>query len=130
MKTLEIQSGRWQEFCEKFTEFNRGSLLTIEIIGRDGIRAEVFRDVPLDKMTFDKTDACNDVINVGLNGGPDQRKLNHIVIDPMHLRIRQAEAGKKLLEIGSENGTTLMTFHSGHFPQREDYEENRTVVRL
>lgn len=128
MKTQEIRSEDWQDFCEKFSEANRGSLLTVEIIGADGIRSEVVRDLPLDKMTFDPTDACNDVISISLSSAPDQRKINHFVIDPFHLRIRQAEGGKKLLEIGSENGTTLVTFHSGRFPPIDFGGEKRFAL--
>jgi hypothetical protein len=128
MNIQEIRSEDWQEFCKKFTEANRGSLLTIEVIGTDGIRSDVARDVPFDKMTFDTTDACNDVISITLGSAPDQRKINHFVIDPMHLRIRRAEAGKKLLEMGSENGTTLVTFHSGRFPQVNFSEEKRVAI--
>jgi len=128
MKTQEIPNEEWQEFCEKFTEFNRGSLLTVEVIGGDGIRSDVARELPLNKMTFDTTDACSDVISLNLGSAPDQRKINHFVIDPMHLRIRQAEAGKKLLEIGCENGTTLVTFHSGRFPQINFSEGKRLAI--
>ena len=128
MKTQEIPSEDWQEFCEKFTEFNRASLLTVEVIGADGIRRDIARDLPLNKMTFDTTDACNDVITMNLGSGPDQRKINHFMIEPIHLRIRQAEVGKKLLEIASENGTTLVTFHSGRFPQMNFSEEKRFAI--
>lgn len=130
MNIPEIRSEDWQEFCEKFTHFNRGSFLTVEVIGSDGIRGELARDLPLSKMTFDKTDACSDIISIALGTAPDQRKLNHSVIEPIHLRIRQAEAGKKLLEIGSETGTTLVTFHSGRFPQMKNFSEEKRYAGL
>ena len=125
MKIQEIPNEDWQEFCEKFTEFNRDSLLTVEVIGADGIRRDVARELPLNKMTFDTTDACSDVISLNLGSAPDQRKINHFVIDPMHLRLRPGEAGRKLLEIASENGTTLVTFHSDRFPQMQNFSEER-----
>ncbi len=125
MKTQEISSDDWQEFCEKVTEANRNSLLTIEMIASDGIRSDVARELPLHKMTFDTTDACNDVITFSLDSEPDGRKVNHLVIEPIHLRIRQDEEGKKLLEIGSESGVTLVTFHSGRFPDMKDFGEEK-----
>jgi hypothetical protein len=127
-KIEEIRSEDWGDFCEKFTEFNRESLLTIEVIGKDGIRSEIVSELPLDKMTFDTTDACNNVISISLGTKPDQRKTNHFIIDPVHLRIRQMEAGKKILEIAAENGTNLVTFHSGRFPQTQFSEEKRFAI--
>src|SRR5690606_37402170 len=129
MKTQEINSEDWQEFCEKFTEANRDSLLTIATIKADGIRSDLARDLPLKKMTFNTTDACNDIISISLDSEPDQRKINHFIIDPRHLRIRQSEEGEKFLEIGSENGVTLVTFHSGRFPDMKNFgEEKRFAI--
>ena len=130
MNTQEIRSEDWQEFCQKFTEFNRGSLLTIEVIGGDGILSEVAHELHLDKMMFDTTDACNNVISFSLGTNPDQRKINHFIIEPIHVRIRQLPEGKKVLEIGSETGTNLVTFHSGRFPVKGDFKEEKHVAIL
>ncbi len=127
MNTQEIRSEDWREFCEKFTEASRGSLLTIEQIDSDGIRSDVVRDLPLDKMTFDTTDACNDMISISLGSKPDQRKLNHFAVDPIYVRIRN-EGGKKVLQIGAENGVTFVTFHSGSFPQLTLSEDRRYAI--
>ena len=118
MKIEEIKSTEWGEFCRAFSEANRGSLLTIELITADGIRSEIAQDQPLDRMTFDRTDACSDVISVSL-GLSGERKRHHFIVDPIHLLVRKGEAGKKFLEIRGENGTTLVTFHSGRFPQTD-----------
>lgn len=125
MNTQHIRSADWREFCEKFTEFNCGSLLCIETIGGDGIRDELFRDLPLDKITFDKTDACNDVISVSLLGQAGQRKENHFVIEPVDMQIKQSKEGNKVLQIRAENGTTLITFHSGRFTQMNNFSEEK-----
>ena len=124
MRTQEIQSEDWQEFCKKFTDFNHGSLLTVEMIAPDGVPSEIARDRPLDKMTYDKTDACNDIISISL-GEPNQKKTNHFVIEPIHLRLTQAEGGKKLLQMTAENGITLVTFHSGRFPQLNNFSDEK-----
>jgi hypothetical protein len=126
--TQHIRNDDWREFCEKFTEFNRGSLLTIERIGPDGIRSELFRDLPLDKMTFDKTDACNDIISISLVSRADQRKENHFVIEPVDLQIKQSNEGNKILQLRAENGTTLVTFHSGRFPEMENFSDEKRLA--
>ena len=128
MNTQHIRSSDWREFCEKFTEFNRGSLVNIETVGADGIRRELFRDLPLDKMTFDKTDACSDVISISLVSRADQRKENHFVIEPVDMQIKQSPEGNKILQIRAENGTTLVTFHSGRFPDMNFGEEKRLAI--
>jgi hypothetical protein len=125
MNTQHIRSKDWREFCDKFTEYNRGSLLSIDAIGADGIRGELFRDLPLDKMTFDKTDACNDIISISLVSRADQRKENHLVIEPVDMQIKQSKEGNKVLQIRAENGTTLVTFHSGRFPDMSLGHEQR-----
>lgn len=127
MNTQEIRSEDWREFCEKFTQASRGSLLTLEQIDSDGIRSDIGRDLPLDKMTLDTTDACNDVISIALGSGPDQRKMNHFMVDPVYLRIR-TEGGRKVLQIGAEGGVTLVTFHSGAFPQLTFSEDRRYAI--
>lgn len=121
MNTQHIRSSDWREFCEKFTGFNRGSLLSVETVGADGIRSELFRDLPLDKMTFDKTDVCNDIISISLVGRADQRKENHFVIDPVDMQLKESNEGNKVLQIRAENGTTLVTFHSGKFPDMKNF---------
>lgn len=128
MNTQHIRSEDWQEFCEKFTEFSRGSFLTIETIGADGIRSEVFLDTPLEKMTFDMLDACVDVISISLTSRSDQRKENHFVIDPVDLQLKQSNDGRKILQIRAENGTTLVTFHSGRFPEIINFSKERQMA--
>jgi hypothetical protein len=128
MNTQHIRSADWREFCDKFTEFNRGSLLTIELVGADGVRSELFRDLPLDKMTFDKTDACTDILSISLVGRADQRKENHLAIDPVDLQIKESKEGNKILQIRAENGTTLITFHSGRFPEMNFSETKKFAI--
>ena len=116
MNNQEIPSEDWAGFCEKFTEANRGSLLIVEIVERDGIQSDVARDLPLEKMTFDKTDACSDIISISL-GQAGERRISHLVIEPIRVLLTKTKEGSKLLQIEAENGTTLVTFHSGRFSQ-------------
>jgi hypothetical protein len=128
MNTQHIRSENWREFCERFVEINRGSLMSVEIIGADGIRSQLFPDAPLRNMVFDKSDACNDVIRISLDGPPDQRKEDHSIIEPVDLQIKESNDGKKILQIRAENGTTLVTFHSGRFPNFNFTEKRRFAV--
>ena len=79
-------------------------------------------------MTFDKTDACNDVISISLVGRADQRKENHFVIEPVDMQVKQSKEGNKILQIRAENGTTLVTFHSGRFPDLKNFSQERRMA--
>jgi len=114
MNNEEIRSEDLGAFCQKFTEANRDSLLIVELVERDGIQVEVARDLPLEKMTFDQTDACSDLITIAL-GRSGERRINHVVIEPIRLLLTHTKEGSKRLQIEAENGTTLVTFHSGRF---------------
>ena len=127
MNKQEIQSEDWCDFCEKFTDANRGSLLTVEVVERDGIQSDIARDSPLEKMTFDKTDACSDIITISL-GPVGERRINHFVIEPIHLLLTKTKEGSKRLQIEAENGTTIVTFHSGRFSQNQNFREEKRLA--
>ncbi|MEO7300126.1 MAG: DUF5335 family protein [Verrucomicrobiota bacterium] len=112
--TQEIRSQDWEEFCRRFTEGNAGSLLSIELTGRDGVQKNVARDLPLEKMTMDKTDACNDLITISMASNGSH--VSHTIIEPIRLLVKEVK-GSKTLQIEAENGVTLVTFHSGRFPE-------------
>jgi hypothetical protein len=116
MQAQEIEPKLWHEFCEKFSVLNRGSIMTVEQVRFDGRQDEIARDLPLEKMTFDRTDACNDIVSITL-GESGQRRLTHQVIEPIHLRVKLNGNGQKLLQLEAENGMTLVHFHSGRMPE-------------
>ena len=116
MQAQEIESNQWHEFCEKFSTLNRGSLITVEQVRFDGRKDEIARDVPLGNMTFDTTDACNDIISITL-GEPGQRRTTFEVIQPIHMRVKLNDIGHKLLQLEAESGMTLIHFHSGRVPE-------------
>jgi hypothetical protein len=66
MMKLEINSTEWRIFCEKFTQLNQGSLMSVEMIDPGGRTEDVAQELSFQKMTLDTTDACNDVISISL----------------------------------------------------------------
>ncbi len=121
---LEINSTEWRIFCEKFTQLNQGSLMSVEMIDPGGRTEDVAQELSFLKMTLDTTDACNDVISISL-GQRGHRRVNHLVIEPIHVRLRQNGEGPKILELSAENGITRVTFHSGRFPQEYPGDESQ-----
>ena len=77
-------------------------------------------------MTFDTGDACNNMISITL-GTEGQRRITHVVIEPIHLRIKENGEGHKLLQIEAENGVTLIDFRSGKLPLLEFESEFATM---
>jgi hypothetical protein len=116
MKTQEIRTDQWKNFCDQFSQINQGSLVTLEMAEPDGTRTEIARNTPLQKITLDKSDPCNDVISISV-GEPGKRCVTHLVVEPIHLKYKQTGERNKTLQMEAENGTTLLTFHSGRFPE-------------
>jgi hypothetical protein len=109
MATQEIESNDWKQFCERFTELHKGTAMRIEHVHGDGTSHEIARDLPLDRMFIDQNDACNDVITLDLGGG----RSRHVIVEPIHMKLRQQAVGPKKLQIDAESGTTIVSFASG-----------------
>jgi len=116
MQAQEIEPQSWRDFCEKFSALNEGSLMTVELHRFDGRKDEVAQNLPLQRMKFDTTGACNDVISLTFTGG-ERRNLIHEAIEPIHVRIKQNDQQHKILQIEAENGITLLHFHTGRVPE-------------
>ncbi len=92
--------------------------MTIELARFDGLKDEVIRNGLFQEMTMDTTGACNDMISMTL-GEEGQRRVNHVIIEPVHIRIKETVDGGKLLQIEAESGVTLARFRSGMFPEMD-----------
>ena len=125
-KTLAIHPKHWREFCDMFSQINRGSMMMVEIQHLDGRRDTIADNEMFNKMTLDTSEACSNMISISL-GAEGTRKMNHIVIEPIHLRTKQYDDGQKVLQIEAENGVTLISFHSGRFPQMQFESEFSTI---
>jgi len=111
MATQEIISTNWKEFCNRFVELHRGTLMTVTKIEPSGRSHEIVRDMPLAKAWIE-SGGCND--RIFLNFEQDgKRECIHEIVEPIHVKIREEGQGKKGLQIDAENGSTLVLFSSG-----------------
>lgn len=114
MKNLAIHPNQWRAFCEAFTELNRGTLMSVDLHHFDNRRDEVVRDGVFQEMILNH-DVCSDYLTLRF-GQEGEMLTEHVVIEPIHIRIKQSEDGQKILQIEAENGITLVNFHSGRLP--------------
>ena len=104
--TEEINARDWKTFCERLTEMERGQMVTIEVVDRDGLQREVAHALPLEQVTLRPKDACNDAI--WINGADG---FEHEIVEPIHIRLkRNAEGGFNPVQIDGETGTTILHF--------------------
>ena len=106
----EIESKDWQAFCRQVTRYCKGGLISIELIGANGLKTELVRDLLLKDILLHAPNPCNDVISVRARGG---REVLHEVIDPIHVLLWETVGGNDFnpIQIDGENGTTLLTLH-------------------
>ena len=113
MGTKEIPSQEWETFCRRITDLRNEALLTIEVVGRDGKRDEIARNVPWQRIAFEKTNGCNDQIALDL-GEPAKRPVTHLIVEPIQILLRRADNGSyNPMEIDAESGITVLTFRPG-----------------
>ena len=115
MRTLEVHEKGWPQFCRKIEEFCRGAMISIEIQDSQGAKTAIAQDLPLRALGLvDEKSSCNTnlVIEAGL---PDQKPIRHVVIEPIHIRLRNGNGGDRYnrLQISAENGTTTVDLHPG-----------------
>jgi hypothetical protein len=115
MKAIAIHPEQWRNFCEAFTQLNKGTMMQVQWHKLDGRDEEIARSEMFQKMTFDTGDACNDMISITL-GQEGTQRINHVVIEPIHIRLKYNGEGQKIVQLEAENGVTLVNFHSGRFP--------------
>jgi hypothetical protein len=107
MRTEEIKENNWAQFCEKFEAAHRDAKVSLEVIYHDGSTSSIAQNEPLQKFWFHKTADCTDHIHIQAGG------IEHKVVDPIHLRVREQSNNQKLLEIDAETGSVEMKFSSG-----------------
>lgn len=84
-------------------------MVKLETIGPDGVKTERAASAVFQSMTFDKTDACNDVITLRLQSTSE---IVHEVIDPIQITLHPSGGGDfNPLQIVAENGITILTLH-------------------
>jgi hypothetical protein len=104
--TEEINARDWKTFCERLTEMEHGQMVTIEVMEPDGSRHEIGRALPLDRVSLQPKDACNDAIRIDAADG-----FEHEILEPIHIRLkRNPEGGFNPVQIDGETGTTILHF--------------------
>jgi len=115
MDTKEIRSEDWEEICRRAGELSEQLLLTIEILRPDGTKDQLGRDILFESMRLDRTDPCDDRIIV--DGRAAGKPFSHLIVGPIHIRLKSNKNGLfNSIQIGAEDGTTLLTFHPGLHP--------------
>src|SRR4051812_37563645 len=112
MATQEINESKWETFCQRFDEAQRGTLVSLEVIYHDGTTSMIARNEALRQFKFTRTEGCTDQIEIVVGESP-ARVVQHQVVDPIHMRIREPEGAQKVLEIDAESGSVEMHFSSG-----------------
>ena len=109
MATQEINSGDWASFFQLFSSMHQGTPVTIEELDSGGNSRELAREAALDKIEFDATGGCSNIIRISIG----RNAVMHQIVEPIHVKIRQDAGNRKVLEISAESGSTLIRFHSG-----------------
>ena len=112
MATQEIKSTNWEQFCKRFKELHQGQMISIELINTMGMREPIAQDMPLQDIRFVKTKGCSDQMIVVVQE-TGKREIQHIIIEPIHVKVREEGEGSKGLQIDAETGSTLIRFSSG-----------------
>lgn len=115
MKNLAIHPNQWAAFCKAFTDLNRGTLMSVDLHHLDNRRDSFARDIMFQGMDLDTSGACSNELTLHFGQEGEQRK-EHIVVEPIHIRVKQGDDGQKFLQIEAESGVTLVTFRSGRLP--------------
>lgn len=118
MATQEINSTNWKQFCERFVDLHRGTLMTVMKIEPNGQSQEVVKDMPLAKAWME-SGGCNDRMFFDFEQ-EGKREVIHEIVEPIHVKLREEAQGKKGLQIDAENGSTLVLFSSGKFRELLD----------
>lgn len=121
MKTQEIQEKEWTEFFDNLSRKHEGSLVTLEIFGREiGAQVEE-RELALEGITaaLDQTKGNTIMIMTGIK--PDDH-ITHSVTGPTSVSLEQTDEGADAaLAIKSGDGlTTLLRFRSAVLPEMVD----------
>ncbi len=115
MPVAEIDQKAWCQFCLRVQDACRGSMISMEIMGADGSRRMVARDMPLRSVALDyESSPCNQaiVIEAGIAG---EKPVRHLIVEPIHIRLSKNGGGERYsrMQIMAENGTTVLDFHPG-----------------
>jgi hypothetical protein len=106
----EIDTSDWLKFCQRLNHEQQGSVVSIEVLERDGIQSGKGRDLRFQSVAFDTRGDCNNIIRVHAGDGSE---VKHEIIEPIHIRLREADEHGTFnpVTIEAESGITFLTFH-------------------
>jgi hypothetical protein len=104
--TEEISAKDWKTFCDRLTEMERGQIVTIEVVSRDGLKRELGHALTLEGVALKKKDECNDAIYVNAADG-----FEHEILEPIHITLKHNPGGGfNPVAIDAETGITFLHF--------------------
>jgi hypothetical protein len=115
--TTEIPQKSWDSFCQRLKDWYRG-VVSIRWIQPGGVMRLVAQDMPLQRFVFQKQDqSCSDTMTVEA-GLPNERPLQHEIIEPFRFVLRKNDESGRYneLEILAETGKTEISFTPGLDP--------------
>ncbi len=106
----EIDSPDWPAFCERVTRQLAGAMATVEVTGRDGVKAAPGASAAFESMVFDQTGGCSDVIKLRLKAG---KEIVHEIIEPIHIKLHPSGGAGDYnpMHIEAESVLVSLTFH-------------------
>jgi hypothetical protein len=106
----ELKSASWKDFCRRVSQQQHGGTLDIDVVEPDGRTVQTANGAIFDRMALDTSGACSNVISIQAT---DERELNHQIIEPIYIRLRESsdQGDYNPVEIQAESGRTLLTFH-------------------
>jgi hypothetical protein len=115
--TTELPQKSWDSFCQRLKDWYRG-VVSIRWIQPGGDLRVVALDMPLQRFVFQKQDeSCSDTMTVEA-GLPNERPLQHQIIEPFRFVLRKNDESGRYneLEILAETGKTEISFTPGLDP--------------
>lgn len=105
----QIDSDRWLEFFDQFTDSNKGRTVTIEVVDQEMGDQELIQNAPLFSINYDPADKGNDLV---IETGQNEVSYAHTVDAPTEVMVGQDEQGMvQALQIVSQQGRqTLIKF--------------------
>jgi hypothetical protein len=112
MQTYEIPEDQWVGFFDRFSKEHAGWPVTVEVLSPETGPQRLFREQPLQGVSFDPSGTRPCTIQVGAGDDP-AANFSHVVDMPLHIRLADdGPAGTGTVEIEPARGApTLVHYH-------------------
>jgi hypothetical protein len=102
----EIESKHWKTLFERLNDFERGQLVTVQLVEHDGSQRELGRSLTLESISFEPTTSCVDGVRIRASDG-----FTHTALEPLHiLLVKNPTGGFNPVEIDAEEGSVILQF--------------------